>query len=47
VPIAMGYVVAGHADLNRALQIEVRGKRLDATIAPMPFVPHRYVRQGS
>lgn len=47
VPIAMGYVAAGHADLNRALQIEVRGKRLDATIAPMPFVPHRYVRQGS
>ncbi|TAK15153.1 MAG: glycine cleavage system aminomethyltransferase GcvT, partial [Rhizorhabdus sp.] len=26
VPIAMGYVAAGHADLNRALQIEVRGK---------------------
>ena len=47
VPIAMGYVDAGHHDLGRALQIEVRGKRLDATVAPMPFVPHRYVRQGS
>lgn len=47
VPIAMGYVDAGHADTNRALQIEVRGKRLDAAVAPMPFVPHRYVRQGS
>nr|WP_083434546.1 glycine cleavage system aminomethyltransferase GcvT [Sphingomonas sp. Y57] len=47
VPIAMGYVSAGHAGLNRALQIEVRGKRLDAVVAPMPFVPHRYVRQGS
>lgn len=47
VPIAMGYVSAGHAALNHSLQIEVRGKRLDATVAPMPFVPHRYVRQGS
>jgi aminomethyltransferase len=47
VPIAMGYVDAPSADLNRALQIEVRGKRLDAVVAPMPFVPHRYVRQGS
>ncbi len=47
VPIAMGYVAAPHADLGRALQIEVRGKRLDARVAPMPFVPHRYVRQGS
>lgn len=47
VPIAMGYVDAGHATANQALQIEVRGKRLDAVVAPMPFVPHRYVRQGS
>ena len=47
VPIALGYVASSHADLNRALQIEVRGKRLDAVVAPMPFVPHRYVRQGS
>ena len=47
VPIAMGYVATPHAGLGRALQIEVRGKRLDATVAPMPFVPHRYVRQGS
>ena len=47
VPIAMGYVAAASAVLNRPLQIEVRGKRLDAVVAPMPFVPHRYVRQGS
>ena len=46
-PIAMGYVAAGHAANGTALQIEVRGKRLDATVSPMPFVPHRYVRQGS
>jgi len=47
VPIAMGYVAAGSAVLDRPLQIEVRGKRLDAVVAPMPFVPHHYVRQGS
>ncbi|MBO9379031.1 glycine cleavage system aminomethyltransferase GcvT [Sphingomonas histidinilytica] len=47
VPIAMGYVQAASAELNRPLQIEVRGKRLDAVVAPMPFVPHHYVRQGS
>ena len=47
MPIAMGYVAAASAEPNRPLQIEVRGKRLDAVVAPMPFVPHRYVRQGS
>jgi len=47
VPIAMGYVAAASAAPDRPLQIEVRGKRLDAVVAPMPFLPHRYVRQGS
>jgi aminomethyltransferase len=46
-PIAMGYVSAGHAANGTALEIDVRGKRLDATVAPMPFVPHRYVRKGA
>jgi len=46
-PIAMGYVSADRAASGTALQIEVRGKRLDATVAPMPFVPHRYVRKGA
>ncbi|KKC27609.1 hypothetical protein WP12_02340 [Sphingomonas sp. SRS2] len=46
-PIAMGYVAAASAVIGRPLQIDVRGKRLDAVVAPMPFVPHRYVRQGS
>ena len=46
-PIAMGYVAAGSAAIGHPLQIEVRGKRLDAVVTPMPFVPHRYVRQGS
>lgn len=44
-PIAMGWVNAGHAAIGTALEIEVRGKRLAATVVPMPFVPHRYHRQ--
>jgi len=44
-PIAMGWVEAAHAVIGTALEVEVRGKRLTATVAPMPFVPHRYHRQ--
>lgn len=43
-PIAMAYVDAAHAAEGSALEIEVRGKRLAATVTPMPFVPHRYFR---
>jgi len=43
-PIAMAYVAAAHAAEGTALEIEVRGKRLSATVVPMPFVPHRYHR---
>ncbi|WP_241255211.1 glycine cleavage system aminomethyltransferase GcvT [Altererythrobacter sp. BO-6] len=43
-PIAMAYVDAAHAEAGNALEIEVRGKRLAATVTPMPFVPHRYYR---
>lgn len=43
-PIAAGYVVADHAAEGSALEIEVRKKRLPATVVPMPFVPHRYYR---
>ena len=46
-PIAMGYVDAAHAVPGTNLEIEVRGKRLAATVTPMPFVPHRYVRKGA
>ncbi|MBB4631011.1 glycine cleavage system aminomethyltransferase GcvT [Sphingosinicella soli] len=45
-PIAMGYVSADHAADGTALEIDVRGRRIAALAAPMPFVPHRYVRQG-
>ena len=43
-PIAMAYVAAAHAAIGTALEVEVRGKRLAATVAPTPFVPHRYYR---
>jgi aminomethyltransferase len=43
-PIAMAYVETVHAAEGTALAIEMRGKRLPATVTPMPFVPHRYHR---
>ena len=46
-PIAMAYVAAAHAAPGTPLAIEVRGRRLDATVVPLPFVPHRYHRQGA
>jgi aminomethyltransferase len=46
-PIAMAYVDAAHASDGTALELEVRGKRLAATVVPMPFVPHRYIRKGA
>ncbi|MCI4590041.1 glycine cleavage system aminomethyltransferase GcvT [Sphingobium sp. BYY-5] len=45
-PIAMGWVSLPHAAVDTALEIEVRGKRIAATVAPMPFVPHRYRRKA-
>ncbi len=44
-PVAMGYVEAASAQPGTPLEIEVRGKRLPATVVAMPFVPHRYHRQ--
>lgn len=43
-PIAMAYVASAHAAPGTALEVEVRGKRLAATVSPTPFVPHRYHR---
>ena len=43
-PIAMAYVDRAHATTGTALEIDVRGKRLPATVTAMPFVPHRYHR---
>ncbi|HYD23676.1 MAG TPA: glycine cleavage system aminomethyltransferase GcvT [Croceibacterium sp.] len=46
-PIAMAYVDAARSATGTELAIEVRGRRLDATVVPLPFVPHRYHRQGA
>ena len=43
-PIAMAIVDTAHTPEGTALSVDVRGKRLPATIAPMPFVPHNYYR---
>lgn len=45
-PVAMGYVRPGLATDGTALDLMVRGKPVAATVAPMPFVPHRYKRAG-
>ena len=44
MPIAMAYVDAAHAAVGTPLEIEVRSRRLAATVAATPFVPHRYHR---
>lgn len=43
-PMAMGYVRADLAEDGSKLTLMVRGKPLPATVVPLPFVPHRYVR---
>ena len=45
-PVAMGWVSLPHAAIGTPLEIEVRGKRIAAVVAPMPFVPHRYRRKA-
>ncbi len=42
-PIAMGYVASG-APTDALLALIVRGKPLEARIAPLPFHPHAYFR---
>jgi len=44
-PIAMGYVATALAEPGTALTLEQRGKLFQATVTPMPFVPHRYSRK--
>ncbi|GAA3860767.1 glycine cleavage system aminomethyltransferase GcvT [Tessaracoccus defluvii] len=43
-PIAMALVAAGSAPDGATTYAELRGKRVPATVAPMPFVPHAYHR---
>jgi aminomethyltransferase len=44
-PIAMAYVPPAHSEPGAKLKAVVRGRAQDAVVTPMPFVPHRYVRQ--
>jgi len=46
-PVAMAYVDAAHAAVDTRLFIDVRGRKIAATVVPMPFVPHRYHRKGA
>ncbi|WP_103095581.1 glycine cleavage system aminomethyltransferase GcvT [Novosphingobium guangzhouense] len=43
-PIAMAYVDAALVSEGADFVIEMRGKKLPAKVAAMPFVPHRYYR---
>ena len=43
-PIAMGYVRRAASHDGTRFAALVRGKELPAVVAPMPFVPHRYIR---
>lgn len=45
-PISMGYVDVAHAEPGHVVELMIRGAPRPATITPLPFVPHRYVRKG-
>jgi len=44
-PLAMGYVETPFATAGTKVAVDVRGKSLPATVADLPFVPHRYYRK--
>ena len=46
-PIAMAYVPTASAASGTPITVEQRGKIFPAETAPMPFVPHRYIRKGA
>ncbi|MBC7953354.1 MAG: glycine cleavage system aminomethyltransferase GcvT [Rhodospirillaceae bacterium] len=43
-PVAMGYVPSAFAAEGTKIKLVVRGKALDAHVAKLPFVPHRYFK---
>jgi aminomethyltransferase len=43
-PVAMGYVRKDLAGDGTRLNLIVRGKTIPATVVPLPFAPHRYIR---
>jgi aminomethyltransferase len=44
--VAMAYVPAGCAAPGTQLAVQIRGAAVPARVVPMPFVPHKYVRQA-
>ncbi|WP_231638973.1 glycine cleavage system aminomethyltransferase GcvT [Sphingomonas profundi] len=46
-PIAMAYVPLAVAVPDGAVTVMQRGRLFAATVSPMPFVPHNYVRKGA
>ena len=45
-PISIGYVGSGHGNAGALAYGEVRGRMLEARFRSLPFVGHRYIRQG-
>jgi aminomethyltransferase len=45
-PIAMGYIATEHTAPGTELTFTVRGKKIDARIAPLPFIQPRYHRRS-
>ncbi len=45
--IALGFVPPALSAPGTALQVAVRGRMQAATVAALPFVPHRYVRKAT
>jgi aminomethyltransferase len=46
-PIAMGYVAAQFAAPGARLETQLRERRVEMTVSPLPFVAHRYFRGGN
>ena len=46
-PIAMAQIATSHAAPGTQLTIDVRGKKIAASVVALPFVPHNYVRKGA
>ena len=45
-PIAMGYIHNDYSKKNTKIFLEVRGKKIPASICEMPFYKKNYVRGG-
>jgi aminomethyltransferase len=43
--IAMGYVSSNFSAEGTKVTVSIRGQQYNATVAKMPFVPHRYYRK--